>query len=397
MAIGTTAAILGSAVIGAGATAAASRSQSSAIRSAANTEAQASAANLAAAERERARNEALFQPEIERGRRADSYLDALYYGNASYTPTASSAYTGGYSSQAAPNATDITRNDVYGMIDASPLAQRGREDLAAREALAMDAYTGDVGLATSDLAARYGDASAEADAIRSEADRALSSNEALLLQDYMKRQGFTDQEIAAWVANAEVGRDRAVDQVFSRGGVNGMIGQTRRGVAQVEQDYARDRAQYEAGQRRADYDQYANPRYAAYGARDDAYMGATQNYWNRRNTAYDAYSGANSRAWDNLSGRRASAYDTAAGDWRTAYADTTGYWSDQSGRGAQGRGAVAGAGQTTLGITTAERTRAAQAAADAAYARANVTANAYNNYGNIVGDALGAILTQKRN
>lgn len=428
-------ATIGAAVVGGGAAVAGAKSQSKAVKQAAETQADASAANIAAAEAERARNEVLFRPEIDRGARADSYLDALYYGDAPapvatpvFYASRSAPYSGGgidwqayYNSglgsefetgfvgtpnggtrrsawaeqarretdgspeavaqhywnawgqrqghtlptlaqtqaqaaqvaaQSAP-AAPITRADVLAQIEANPINQIG-----------ADAYTGamtEAGRARSDL--------------QGVADTAYGDRLSLLEQDYLKRQGFTDAEVRAWEANASVARDRAVDSAVSRFGITGQTGNVARNIGQTEQDYARDRAQYEAGKRREDYEPLSTGRMLAYDDKANAYTNAANNFAN-----------ASTRALDERTASKYSAY----GDWLD-------YMNGQSSRGQSGRGAVAGAGQTTLGITNAQRSNAANAMAQGMYDGANVKANMYNSLAQTAGQAYGQWQTANKN
>lgn len=116
------------------------------------------------------------------------------------------------------------------------------------------------------------------DAVRGEADAGYGRSINLLTEDLGVRRGISEREIAAWLANSDIEQSRANDLVFSRGGVSGQIGATRRGVAQVGQDYARDRAIYRGGRERADYDPFADGRLRAEDLRTDRTVGAERDY-----------------------------------------------------------------------------------------------------------------------
>lgn len=373
------AAVIGSAVVGAGATYAASKSQSKAINSAANTEAAASQANIAAAEAERQRNEALFRPLMDDADKAKAYADALSYGSGTYTP---------------PGATQpvtVSRDDVMQAIQGTPLAQLASTQYADRNALADQTYAGSNSLADQEYNDYYGLADQNYNDATGLASQARTGRRDLAQTNLDQRLANNDQIFNAWDAQAQDQANRAIDLNFSRGGVTGLVGQTRAGVAQVGQQYALDAYGKRADLNAAAYDPYfqdvnaAENDYwgdmgAATGARSDARTNATTTRDNRYRTGYDAYSGA-----------RAQNYDQYAGDQLGNYSDYNDFLQGRINRGDQGRGAIAGAGQTTLGITTQQNTNAARSAADAAYARANNNTQLYSNLSSIFGDALGQL------
>jgi hypothetical protein len=166
-----------------------------ASKKAAQSVAGAEQANIDLAREERAKNEQLFAPEIERGNRADAYLDALTYGvgedraAAAYAPTggpdwaaylqqnpdvARGAAQAGWDpiayaqyhyatygqnegralptigSSAGAGGT-VSRDDALAALYNTPLSQYNEQDLAARGALADDAYTGETDLEDSQL------------------------------------------------------------------------------------------------------------------------------------------------------------------------------------------------------------------------------------------------------
>ena len=504
-------AVIGSAVIGAGATAVASKSQNKAITAAAAAEQQASAANIQAAERERARNEALFAPEVGRGNRADAYLDALYYGTGSFSgaPPAGSAYSAQpaqsledilraqnpdmaqrwdaweannknkpnghratfgdfagyvraerpqalteaqsqYSQSVAPiptgsdpNATTVNRSDALAQIASNPLIGIGEQNYSEQMGLADSGYASERALAERGLSDRYGDAAAEyaaQDGITnneflarmSEADRARADREGvgqtaydgrvgLLTEDFDTRRGYTDKAITDRAQLNAIYQGQAQDRTASMLGLTGQVGKAARAGAERANELNLEFADTERQWRNEDYDPYASGRYAAYSDLARVREGAAERFADDSSTAITGRSGAQRVNTSNLYDRRAGAYDTYEGidlsGLRTrnnrygvaqndrnasrlaAYGDWQDYMTGQSSRGAAGRGAISSAGQSTLGITSGERTNAARSAADAAYARGNVAADSANAYGAIAGDAFGSlsgILKQKK-
>lgn len=254
-----------------------------------------------------------LQPYVNRGNKGQAYLDALTYGSGSYadapvyasSPSESldailkeqnpqawaqwrqwesklkpGSYTKGHRAQFGDFAGYLKATDPGAM-------QRAQEALNASMAPGGDDST----YLTREDAMSNLYAQPEWQWNEQDYDTRQGMTEA----DYLARQGFTADEIAAWNDNADVAEERAVDQVFSRGGVTGMIGQTRRGVAQVGQDYARDRAQYAAGRKRSDYDIYSG----------------------RQSSDFDTYAGGKRSAYgsylDALSGDADRGYEAATG------------------------------------------------------------------------------------
>lgn len=223
-------------------------------------------------ELQRRQNELLkgyLSPYYQRGNRADGYLDAMLYGEGyvggagadpsmarsledvlrEQNPDMAQAWDRWESKdKGKPNGHRAIYGDFEGYIrQVRPEAYRG-----AQTALQAESQSG---------AARGERITRDAAYENLQDTIPWRMNE----EDYLKAQGFSDAEIAAWVANAQAEQDKSVDALFSRGGITGQVGATRRGVAQVGEEFARDRAQYEAGRRRADYDKYSAGRLGAYG------------------------------------------------------------------------------------------------------------------------------------
>lgn len=204
-----------------------------------------------------------LEPYRRRGSRADASLDALYYGT--------SESPGGYLSGASP---DSDRAALKYMYDtATPEARAVINNLMGRSG-------GDPLEAVRTATTMFPNWKAEYDAARKsltakqQTEKPITREDVMAQiaqtpmsqyneQDYAAAQDFSDDEIAAWEANAEAERDKSMDALFNRGGLTGQVGSTRRGVAQVGEEFGRDRAQYEAGRRRSDYGRYSEGRYAA--------------------------------------------------------------------------------------------------------------------------------------
>lgn len=169
----------------------------------------------------------------------------------------------------------FTQEDVYNEIAANPLFQMADAEYADQSALDADVLSGDLSRAGAFRDETLNRIAAEEARRRAEVTDARSQRDAALT-------GYID----AWDQRAQVARARAEDQIFGRGGVTGMIGQTRRGVAQVGEDYARDRSVEEYDGRRDILNTYLDDLSGvgqfAYGAKDNAYGG----YFDNQETAY---------------------------------------------------------------------------------------------------------------
>lgn len=401
------------AVIGAGiglvGTAVASSSANRASRDAANATTSANAANLQLAREQRAANEQLFAQYLGSEAQARAYLDALEFGSATYTPGAN-GISGGLSGfelenylrerfpqeaalwdsweRAGNSATNghrtlwgnfqgylqaqhrpelqqamtdlqeqqqteqggaqtITRDQVMAMLEGTPLAQYANEDYLAREALNEDYRTGAYDLADSE----YSDITGQAQ------------------ENLDQRLALEDQSYAAWLPQSQQAERDAIDLNFSRGGVTGLVGQTREGVGRTTQEAALER-----NRRRLEGYQ------AAYSPYYDDMMDATGLRGGRRQSAYDAYSG-----------RRAADFDQYAGDRLNSYADFRGYLTDAANRGLSARNSIAGFNDNYASAATAANNSNAAAQRDAAYQRGQVQQQLFGDIARISGDAWDSI------
>ena len=211
----------------------------------------------------------VLQPYVNRGNRAQSYLDAMLYGTGSFTdapgylsspsqsleamlikqnPGAWATWQG-WEQKLKPSSYTKGHRAVYG--DFKGFLQKTNPAAIENAQGAMQ------------QAAAQGGTKVTRDAAYRNLQETIPWQ--LNEEDYLKAQGYSDDEIAAWTANAEAEQDKSMDALFNRGGLTGQVGATRRGVAQVGEEFARDRAQYEAGRRRSDYDKYSAGRLSSYG------------------------------------------------------------------------------------------------------------------------------------
>lgn len=553
-------AVVGSTIVGVGASVAASNSANSASRRAADAQTQASQDQIQLAREQRAEAQGLMQPYIDQGNRAQAYADALTYGSGTYggAPAAPQTYAGGgaydwnaylqaYPDVAAeaqrmvslgrfPNAQayaqnhyetfgssgghqpitnaqshaaqtpeqTVTRADVEQLIQDSAPYRYGEDEYAAQEGITdswnwdeaisnhlgldrnlanYDAQRGELTGIENDGYARdrasYGDeretsrarnteqrdtglnlaGTSRADretvaanartAYRGVGDENYANTVGLLDEDYLRRQGFTDAEIAAWVDQAEKERQKAIDLAASRFGVRGDVGRTERNVADITQDYAMQRALYEGGRRRADYEPYSAGRLAADAQRGGAYLDAENAYGNdlRRaadvyaddvSGAYNTYYGnegvADTRYYDqsnarsgvntqnlsgitnqyyglqqgaygrfdeaerarraSLSGQRSQNQANRTANQQNAYADYQNTLRGQSDRGYSASNAAAGYGQNYASTASNAISNSANAASQSAIARGQNAQNLYGGIAQTVGNAYGAYARQ---
>lgn len=440
--------LVAAAAISAGASLYGASQSARASKSAANTQAAAEEANRqdAAAQRDYART--ILQPEVNRGNRAQSYLDALYYGSSGTpggqaqpqaAPTApnrpsldsyiasnpglqsywESWETGrgsgrhrqvfgdfeGYArseyekayGQAPPSDAEmtlaaegeqpyVTRDDVLANIRANPLYQQGEEDFGYQIGLS-DRQLGDtMGYVTGDYAARTGATNAFTDAELSRIAADEARRRAELEEARSQREGALTSYITAWDANARTARDRAEDQMFSRGGVTGQIGQTRRGVAQVGEDYARSRALEEATGRQSILDSYLNGRQGIGEWAYDTRSGAYGNQYADNQRAYDLYADGRQGASDRFYQQRYAAGQQRSNARTSAYDDYSGYLSDEQAAGRQARSGQASAGQAYVNAASNARSNAAGYRAAGQLAGADAWNTGVNNAAKAVGD-----------
>jgi hypothetical protein len=255
--------------------------------------------------------------------------------------------------------------------------------------------------------------------LRGVGDENYANTLSLAEQDYLRRQGFTNDEITAWEAKALDAKDQAINAAASRLSVSGQTGRATRTIADTEQNYAMDRALYEGGRRRADYDEFADTRMGADAQRGQVYLNAEGVYVDAMGRAVEAYAGDTSRAYDQYSEADAAAYgamseaqrqallrrnstrasntDQRAGDRVNSYAA---FSDDLAGRQSRGYGAranIASGGQTALNTTINQNNRAADAAS-ASYARqGEIQQQLYGDLASAAGSVWGAINNKKSN
>jgi len=336
-----------------------------------------------------------------------------------------------------------TGNDGEGVVDSgdaldlvfqSPQLQFADEDLARDLALSDETYEGELGLVEDTLGDLDNLAGEERGAVEgllddtfggrlSRADEARAALEAealasrdrtldLLRQDYDQRRDISGREISAWEALADEAQRDAIDQVFSRGGIDGRIGMTRAGVADVAQDYARQRALYGAERERLDFDplsqgrlqaegEYGDRRYSARDAWNAARRGADAERAEGRMTALDAYYAARNSNARGAAGQRQQLFrerqgraGTIASNWSgardAAFGDFQRYWGADADAG---QGAASGFGRDAQGYTTAQyglNYNRARFNSDATVQRANINTNLWNNLASAAGTAAGA-------
>lgn len=428
-------------VIGLAGSVISSNSARSASRDQANAARDASQADIALARETRAANEALFAQYIQDENLARAYSDALYYGTSTYAPgaagggrytdaelqqlypqlwqqfqglendgipgNAAAAAAGGFSGfvsnamgagalQRSGGATQtITRQQVLDMIAGTPLAQLANTDFAAREDLADETYAGALDLADGE----YGDLRGVADenyaADTDLAERARTGRRGVATDNLTSRLRVEEDSYAAWLPMSQQAEQDAINLNFSRGGVTGLIGQTRAGVGETTQDAAMERnlLRLEGVRRAYDpyYDDVTDAENYYWGAQGDAlgdrgslYIDATAQRGNRRQRAFDTYSGT-----------RAANYDTFAGDRLNSYADYIGYLNDQRARGGQARNNIAGGNSDYASLATAANNRASQAAQAAHARQGQINQQLYGDLADIAGGAYGAIFNRK--
>lgn len=304
---------------------------SKASKDASKAQAAADKAALDLQRRQYEESKGYLDPYRRRGTRADSFLDALYYG--------SSASPGGYLSDASPDADRAALKYMYDT--ATPEARAVINNLMGRSG-------GDPLEAVRTATTMFPNWRAEFDAARKTLSAKQASAQPITRedvmaqiaatpmsqyneQDYAMAQDLTDDEIAAWTANAEAERDKSMDALFSRGGITGQVGATRRGVAQVGEEFGRDRAQYEAGRRRSDYGRYSEGRYAAL----DDYTGYLESESGR---GYDAtgrivsggrdYADSASNITRDAGANKAGYLNRRAASWGAGIKGATGYLNE---------------------------------------------------------------------
>lgn len=444
-------AVVGSTIIGVGASAAAANSQSKAIKNATAAETAASEANIAATERERARNEDLFRPYIGQGDKAQAYLDALMYGEGSYggAPSSPSSYAGGgeydwdahlrnnpdiaaeaermvglghfpsvqayaqhhyetfgvtgghappptfaQTQAGGPGApgTTVSRQDVLDQIEQSPLNAYAQQDWWRRTDIAQRNHDGAYDLADREYADLSDVTEGNYDNAVKLAGDARTGRRDLAYSNLTQRLENNAAAYDAWDAVAKDQLGKAIDLNFSRGGVTGQVGATRRGVTDAGQSYALDAY----GRRTAlDADAY-NPYYADVTAAEDTYWGdrgaAENNRSQARTYNTSQRSGRRQNAYDARANAYVRNYDTYAGDRLNAYGDYVSGLQGNADRGFDARRSVASYGQAATSANNQQRSSAARSAADASYARGAVQQQLYSDVAQIAGDAYGSFV-----
>lgn len=383
MSFGIVAAI-GGAVIGAGATRAAAKSSNKAITNAANAETAAATANIQAAERERARNEALFAPYMDDENQARAFAEALAFGEGVYTPAG------------ATQPVTVTRAEVEQAIAGTPLARLAEESYAARAGLADDTYAGALGLAQGEYDDFLGVSEDNYVDATTLAGQARTGRRGVAQENLDRRLSLEDQSYAAWLPISEQAERDAIDLNFSRGGVTGLVGQTREGVGQTTQAAAMERNLRHLTGRQAAHEPY----YADVTSAEDAYWGgmgrATETRGDARTYATGLRSQRTTDAYTQRQGARGAAIDHRAGDRAISYADYSDFLQGRQSQGERARQNIASGGQATLGITTNQTTNAGRAQGEAAYARGAVQQQLYGDLARIAGDAYGAVIRNRK-
>lgn len=273
------------------------------------------AANKAALELQKQQREeakAYLSPYYERGGKGDAYLDALLYGEGSYGGAGSDPSTARSleevlrerhpgaaktwdqweaKDKGKPNGHRSVYGDFEGFL--SKTMPGSIQDAQAALKAENTSGAGAEGGTTVTRGAVYANLRKTLPWMLNDADYA--KREQLNNQDYLKAQGFTNAEIAAWEANAEAEQDKSIDAISNRFGLTGQRGSATRGVSQVGEEFARDRAQYEAGRRRSDYGGYSTRRASNYdtyaGGRLNAYGGYLDGLQRDSDRGYQAGTG----------------------------------------------------------------------------------------------------------
>lgn len=344
----------------------------------------ASDANIALERETRDRNTALFKSYMDDEAQAEAYADALYYGSGSYTPPGSNTPV------------TVSRNQVLAQIENTPLAQLADTDFAAREELTQDTYAGALDLADTE----YGDLRGVADenygAATGLASDARTGRRGVAQENLDSRLALEDESYAAWLPMSQEAENRAIDLTFSRGGVTGLVGQTREGIGRTTQDAAMERNLRRLEGYQAAYapyyddvthaeDTYWGDMGAATDARGQAYTYATANKGDRAKSAYDAYSR-----------NRAANYDSFAGDRLTSYGSYSDFLQDRQARGAGARENIAGYNSSYAASAAANKNRAADAAAAAYGRQGQINQQLYGDLAEIAGAFAGSITNKKK-
>lgn len=380
MAIGTTAAVIGSAVIGAGATMAAAGQASDASAAASNAQVQATRDQIAAAERQYERTLELFQGYLRDADQADAWLRALYEGSATYVPAGSNS--------GAP--VTITRADVEAAINGTPMAQAARDFLDARNAITDETFTGQSDLAEQE----YADLMAVGDQNYADltelADRARTGRLSVAESNLLQRLALEEDSYAAWELLSQDAEQKAINLDFSRMGVTGQVGATRRGVGETTQAAAMDRNLRRLEGQQAAYAPY----YADVSNAEEAYWGdmgeATGSRAEWRGATTATRSGRRLNAYNARQAGREANYDTYTDDYAANYNDfLANNLGRRSSRGQDARGVISGAGQTMTNTIVDAYGRRGEAQANDAVRQGQIQQQTYADLANIIGNAAG--------
>jgi hypothetical protein len=417
---------------------------SSRSASRASSDASRSASDTAAADRElaretRAANAALFAPYLQDEALAKAYADALYFGEGTVRAGSSGvsrpmseveiqfAYPELYvqwstqprgpfgnrnwltlqqfmqnngvdTNVAGTNtpAQTITRQQVLDQIEGTPLAQLANTDFAAREDLADETYAGADALADGERNDLRGVGDENYTAATDLAGRARTGRRGVAQENLDSRLGEEENSYAAWLPISQQAERDAINLNFSRGGVTGLVGQTRAGVGETTQNAAMERnlLRMQGRQRALDpyygdvtnaEDTYWSDQGSALDERGSTYLGAEELRGRRRQNNYAAYSGA-----------RSANYDQFAGDRLNAYADYAGFLNDRVARGGQARNNIAGFASDYASAATAANNRASQAAQAAHARQGQIQQQLYGDMADIAGNTYASIFNRNK-
>lgn len=364
------------AVAGANAAKSAAKKQAGAIQ--AGTDAQ-----VALAQQQMALTQQLFAPYLQDEQMAKAYVEAIFLGSGSYTPPGGSPIT-------------ITRDQVMAQLEQTPLAQYAEELYQGAQALADETRTGADALSDEEYAALRGQYDENYGQLLDRYGQARTGRRELSDEQLAQRLALESDSYAAWLPQSQLAEQRATDAMFSRGGVTGLVGQTRRGVAETAQE-----AEMERNLRRLEGVQRAYEPYF------DEYQGAELDYWqdalNADRSRADLYNYATEQRADQRRGAydaQRAAYDAnyarRASDQLANYADYANYWGDRQRRGEDARRTIASGGENYADRASQAIGQGAQAQAEkyAAYGRAD--ANMYGGVANAAGSAYDAYSTARK-
>jgi len=263
---------------------------------------------------------------------------------------------------------------VMALIEGTPLSQFANADFAAREGLAGDTYAGARDLADD-----------EYDALTGAAGDAREGRRGVALDNLNRRIGLEDDSYAAWMPLSQAAEDDAINLNFSRGGVTGLVGATRRGVGETTQDAAMER-----NLRRLEGLQRAHEPYFG------DVTGAEDSYWEDVLATTGLRGDRYQRGYDRYSATRGANYDQFAGDRLNSYADYTGFLTDRANRGFSARGQISSGGQQFVNAASDANSRAAEAAS-ASYARqGQIQQQLYGDLAEVAGGLAGSIFNRKK-